>query len=126
MRGARIWQRVAGTAVACAAMVALAGAPAQAAQAGLVAGPYAAVTGFATPQVVVLAGDELSFANADVMAHSVLARDLGPAGPLFSSTLATIGQSVPVNGISSLAPGSYDFVCSLHGSMTGTITVLPR
>jgi plastocyanin len=102
----------------------LAASPASAAQTTLAAGPYAAVTGFATPRIVVMQGEALSFSNADVSAHRIAAKDLGPTGPLFSSTLARIGQSVPVQGVESLAPGTYAFVCDLHTTMTGSITVL--
>jgi plastocyanin len=124
MRGARIWKQAAAAGILAAMITVLASAPASAAQTTLAAGPYAAVTGWATPQVLVLQGDALNFVNTDVSAHRVEAKEFGPTGPLFASTLAGIGQSVPVDRVSSLPPGTYAFVCTLHTSMTGTITVL--
>ena len=122
-----IWKRAVGAALLSAAAASLAATPASAAQTTLVAGPYAAVTGFATPQVVLNEGDGLSFLSADVSGHRVEATSYDAEGmPLFSSPLASVGQTVPVFGVETLAPGSYGFFCTLHTTMTGTITVLAK
>lgn len=116
-----------GAAFAVVAAAALASAPASAASATVVAGPYAAATGFATPQIVVYEGDAVSLVNTDIAGHRIEATEQDSSGnALFSSPIAGITQSVPVVGVESLAPGDYGFVCALHTTMTGTITVLPR
>lgn len=57
-------------------------------------------------------------------AHNAYSDDLGPdGGPLFYSSLAQPGETRPVKGTKYLAGGSYDFVCTLHGGMTGTLEV---
>ena len=41
----------------------------------------------------------------------------------FGSQLISTGQSGPVVGVEKLVPGNYNFYCSLHRNMTGTLTV---
>jgi plastocyanin len=43
--------------------------------------------------------------------------------PLFASAITPGGGTSPVVGTAALKPGSYDFFCSLHPGMTGTLTV---
>jgi plastocyanin len=83
-----------------------------------VAGPGAVVTTYATPAVTIQQGQSLTFTNLDVAQHDVDARDGS-----FESPLVGLGASTPVNGVEALAPGSYEFYCSLHPNMTGTLTV---
>jgi polyvinyl alcohol dehydrogenase (cytochrome) len=84
----------------------------------VVAGPGAVATTYATPTVTIQHGQSLSFTNLDVPQHDVL----GNNGS-FGSQLISTGQSGPVTGVESLAPGSYGFYCSLHRNMTGTLIV---
>ena len=49
---------------------------------------------------------------------------LSPAG-LFGTPLIGLGESATVAGVEALAPGEYEFYCSLHANMRGTITVTP-
>ncbi len=57
-------------------------------------------------------------------AHNVYSDGSGPdGGPLFYSSLAQPGQTRPVRGTQYLGSGSYDFVCTLHAGMTGTLEV---
>lgn len=56
--------------------------------------------------------------------HNVFSDRFGPdGGPLFYSTLVQPGQTRAVRGTEYLTAGSYDFVCSLHNGMTGTLEV---
>jgi plastocyanin len=74
------------------------------------------VTTYATPAVTIQHGQSLSFTNLDVPQHDV-------QGNGFGSPLISTGQSTPVAGVDTLAPGSYPFFCSLHRNMTGTLVV---
>ena len=57
-------------------------------------------------------------------AHNAFSDDLGPdGGPLFYSSLAQPGETRRVKGTEYLGEGSYGFVCTLHGGMTGTLEV---
>lgn len=90
------------------------------------AGPAAVTTGFATPRVVMTHGSTGTFATGDTAAHDVTSRKRGADGkPLFKSPLATAGGVVPVDGLDGLPIGDYDFICSIHTSMAGTLSVVP-
>jgi outer membrane protein assembly factor BamB/plastocyanin len=90
----------------------------------VVAGPGAYATVYATPVMTVPAGGTLSFTNLDVAQHDVTAAATGADGaPLFGSRLVGLGETVPVNGVARLKPGSYAFYCSIHPGMRGTLLV---
>jgi plastocyanin len=81
-------------------------------------------TSFATPEVTMDQGEPLNFRNSDLTGtkHDVVAEDIVDGKPLFRSDL--IGQGVSfVEGSQYLTTGTYKFFCSLHSSMTGTLTV---
>jgi polyvinyl alcohol dehydrogenase (cytochrome) len=101
-----------------AAIVAL-GAPAAAQAAEQQA--YAVGLTFATPVVVVGQGDTLLFNNLDPVAGHNLTSDDG--GRTFASATIAQGQSSEVAGVDKLAPGTYNFVCTLHAWMKGAIEV---
>ena len=82
----------------------------------VIAGPGAVATTYATPTVTIQHGQSLSFTNLDVPQHDVL-------GNGFGSQLINTGQSGPVVGVDKLVPGNYNFYCSLHRNMTGTLVV---
>lgn len=107
-----------------------------------VAVPGSTSVGFVTPIVIVQAGQTPTFANADVSGdpHNFRAATAyGPNTnpwcgtyainkcPLFWSKTTTAGSepTTPVLGVDKLAPGSYDFHCSVHpNSMVGTLMVV--
>lgn len=78
---------------------------------------------FVNGDVTITQGAKLTFANADVAPHNVVAEATNKNGPIFASGVATIGQSVEVKGVERLAPSTYTFICTLHPSMRGTLTV---
>jgi plastocyanin len=79
---------------------------------------------YATPSVTIDQGERLTFQNADVVSHDVTAEDVGPGNkPLFSSPLVAGGSEAFVEGSQYLTTGSYKFLCSVHPSMRGTLTV---
>jgi plastocyanin len=99
----------------------LLGAPAASADEQITAGPPNL---YFTTAVTIDQGEKITLYNTDVVSHDVLARDLGPdEKPLFRSELASTGATVPVEGVEYLTTGDYDFVCSIHPQMVGTITV---
>ena len=99
---------------------------------------------YGTPVVVVTQGSTLSFLNLDLQQHNVYATkqtfasptqtawccDTCPystdACPLFWSSLADLGGTVPVMGVENLEPGQvYDFGCTIHPGMFGKLVVVP-
>lgn len=78
---------------------------------------------FVNPDVTITQGSRLTFANPDVAPHNVVAEATGKNGPLFTSATITTGQTAEVKGVERLAPSTYTFVCTLHPSMRGTLTV---
>lgn len=110
------------TAVAAVSLIAPAGAGAAE---RVIAGPAPSSYSPPNPQVELDAGEALTFFNADYSArHDVTSVDQGAAGrPLFASATVGFGSEVPVVGAESLSAGSYDFICSIHPYMKGTVTV---
>lgn len=69
-------------------------------------------------------GQTVTFTNLDTVAHNVTARRKGPdSKPLFTSVPTGAGSSEPVAGTQYLTTGTYQYVCTFHPWMTGTITV---
>jgi outer membrane protein assembly factor BamB len=95
------------------------------AQQQIVAGPAAVTTGFATRTVVVPRGTGAAFTNGDSAAHDIVSRVRDADGrPLFRSKITTLGTTSEVSGVQALLDGDYDFFCSLHPAMTGTLKVV--
>jgi polyvinyl alcohol dehydrogenase (cytochrome) len=108
----------AGAALLALAATALPGATAHAAENQVVANSPAA---FTTPRVVAQEGDTLRFRNLDPIAgHDVDSTQPG----LFGSPVIPFGQSTLVDGVETLAPGDYGFLCSIHPNMRGNLTVI--
>jgi plastocyanin len=104
------------------ALIALA-APTAAGAAQITAGP-SPVT-YQNPNIEIDAGEAITLTNLDLTAaHDVTSIDVGPgATPLFASETIGFAASAPVNGAEALDPGTYDFLCSVHTFMTGSIKV---
>lgn len=115
---------------AATAVVAPLAAPGHAAVATAVASPQAATVGFATPRVVIVQGQVLTFVNLDTAGHtltSVTTRKVRKGRriyrvPIFNSGYVQTGKA-PVKGTEKLKPGSYAFYCQPHGLMKGTLVV---
>lgn len=78
---------------------------------------------FVPANVTMAAGSKVTFTNADVAPHNVIADAIGKSGPLFASSTVTAGQSAEVKGAASLTAGAYTFHCSVHPNMRGSLTV---
>jgi spore coat protein A len=89
----------------------------------VVAGPGGATLGYTTRVTVSPQGTPLTFYDADQLAHTVTSVDRDAEGrPLFdSSTLP--GSAITVAGVDKLRAGSYDFFCSFHPNMSGTLLI---
>lgn len=121
------------------AVPALAAAPPETPTLTAVAGPGAWVSTYATPALAAEPGGALTFVNADLMRHDLVARGAyGPDSqpwcrnflpgrcPLFWTPLLALGQESPVLGLEKLAPlGVYEFTCTIHPGMTGRLAALP-
>lgn len=79
-------------------------------------------------------GGTLMYTNLDYAAiiasswgwHSILSDDTDPDGePLFQTPLIGYGQTVTVEGVSSLPPDAYPFACQSHADMRGTLVIVP-
>lgn len=107
-------------AVIGAALALLVAAPAASADETIYAG-FPSV--FLTPNVTIDQGELLSFTNFDVVGHDVTAKQQANGKPLFASALTAAGGTAPVAGAQALTSGTYDFFCSVHPDMLGTLTV---
>ena len=79
---------------------------------------------YVNSSVTIDQGDTVTFSNNDTVQHDVTARDKGADGkPLFNSELTSTGETKPVKGTEYLTAGDYQFVCSIHPQMVGTLHV---
>ena len=87
--------------------------------------PVGNVTGFGPPTVTLVQGQSLDFANLDPTGpHDLISEKRGPDFKrLFTSASIPFGQSTDVVGVEKLVPGTYAFVCSIHGTMRGELVV---
>jgi plastocyanin len=84
----------------------------------VVAVPGSSIASYATRTVVITKGSTSAFHNLDIAPHDVIS-DTGQ----FSSALVGVAKNAPINGTSSLPPGTYRFHCSLHPAMHGSLIV---
>jgi plastocyanin len=80
---------------------------------------------FAPGDIVTLAGEPVTLVNLDAAAHDITSDAPGTVnGHLFNSVvLDQRGQKADVVGVAALEPGMYEFYCSVHPEMRGSITV---
>lgn len=78
---------------------------------------------FLPSSISVTQGSKLTFANADVAPHNVIADANGKTGPLFTSDTVSAGGTTDVKYVSTLKPATYTFHCSVHPQMHGSLTV---
>src|SRR4051794_40575740 len=110
--------RVTGALVAAGCLL---GAPAAWADETIYAGPPSQ---FYSSSVSIDQGEKVAFTNLDTIEHDAPGGGRGPDGkPLFSSPLGGMGSTGAVAGTEYLTSGTYDFGCSIHPQMHGTLTV---
>lgn len=74
--------------------------------------------GFDPPRITVSVGDTIVWTNADFVPHTATARDG-----------AWDSKSIDANGTWSFTartPGTHEYYCVFHPTMTGTVEVLAR
>ena len=84
----------------------------------IASGPGAQSYGYLTPTVTVNQGGKVSYTNYDAVKHNVSSTD-----GLFRSELTDSGNTVPVEGVEELKPGTYAFLCEPHPNMKGELQV---
>ena len=106
------------TVAALTAIVAgLVAAPTARADERIIAAPLS--SGYVNPDVTIEPGEKVTFLNPDAAPHDVTSKEPG----LFASETVGAGSEVPVTGADSLGAGTYDYICSIHPYMVGTLTV---
>ena len=105
---------------AAAVLATLALAPAARADETLYAVP---VDRYSSSVVTIDQGEALIFRNLDLNRHDVVAKQQAGGKPLFSTPLLSTGGEALVQGVQQLKGGNYEFFCSIHNYMTGTLTV---
>lgn len=118
LRGPGRWR----TAVAAAVLLALAlgGTPTK-------AGPLdqrvvTIANQFVPAEVTLTKGEALEYTNLEPTLHNLIALRLGKDGkPVFRTDTIGAATTVVVEGLDKLDPGVYDFTCTLHPRMFGTI-----
>ena len=111
-------------ALACSFVIATAATPSHAVVNTVVAGPAAFQLNYATDTVIVVSGQDATFVNLDIDEHDVVASKRVSGQPVFKSEIIGTGETAPIVGVSGLAPDDYEFKCTLHGNMLGTLTVV--
>ncbi len=98
--------------------------PTAAAPAPTPAGPKEAlnISNFRLPSVVVEAGTTITWTNRDPDPHSVVHGTADTPGGKFDSPTLSVGESYSFKFDE---PGTYDYVCGIHSSMTGRVLVNP-
>ena len=81
---------------------------------------------FVPGETTLVKGEVLEFTNLDPAPHNLIALRNGPDGkPWFRTDTISAGRTVPVKGIEKLPPGIYDYTCTVHPRMLGTVFVEP-
>lgn len=78
---------------------------------------------YVNPNIEIDQGERLTFKNEDRVQHDVTSTQTPDGKPLFSTPLLQQNQEEVIEGTQYLTTGAYQFVCSIHASMSGTITV---
>lgn len=71
-------------------------------------------------------GSTLRFVNLDPLGwHTIESTVYDEDGdPLFSSASVGMGMTTTVDGVELLAPGVYEFMCTIHFGMNGNLTIV--
>ena len=89
----------------------------------IVAGPGGATSGYTTRVTASPQGTIATFYDADQLAHTVTSVDRDADGKPLFDTSALPGSAVTIAGVDKLRAGSYNFFCSFHPNMSGTLLV---
>lgn len=79
---------------------------------------------YVLPDTEVPQGTALELLNLDVAPHNITSLVTGRNGsPLFSSDTVSVAGQALVKGVERLRPGVYDYTCTVHPSMLGSLVV---
>jgi plastocyanin len=78
---------------------------------------------YSSSGVTVDQGEALIFRNADLNRHDLVSKQQAGGKPLFGTPLLSTGGEAVVQGVQQLRGGEYQFFCTIHTYMTGTLTV---
>ena len=77
---------------------------------------------FIPEEITIAKGEPLEYTNLEPTPHNLIALRLGKDGkPVFRTDTIGAATTVVVEGLDKLEPGVYDFTCTLHPRMFGTI-----
>jgi len=81
---------------------------------------------FVPGETTLVEGSKLEYTNLDVAPHNVIALRNGANGkPVFRTETISAGKTVDIQGLNKVKAGVYDYTCTLHPAMLGTIYVEP-
>jgi len=81
---------------------------------------------FVPDETTLVEGSKLEYTNLDVAPHNLIALRNGPNGkPAFRTETISAGKTVDIQGLNKVKAGVYDYTCTLHPAMLGTIYVQP-
>jgi glucose/arabinose dehydrogenase/plastocyanin len=98
-------------------------APAPGAEGNVIAGPLGQSAGFLTPSVTLAQGSTLTFTNLDAIAHNVASKAVAGDGRRLFAAPNIASGTTEVEGADKLPAGKYEFLCTVHPSMVGTLEV---
>lgn len=79
---------------------------------------------FVPGETTLVEGSTLEYTNLDVAPHNLIALRNGPNGkPAFRTETISAGKTVDIQGLNKVKAGVYDYTCTLHPEMLGTIFV---
>ena len=97
--------------------------PAPGTEGNVIAGPLAQSANFLTTNVTLAKGSPLTFTNLDAVSHNVASKAVTEDGRrLFAAPNIAAGTTA-VEGADKLPAGKYEFLCTVHPSMVGTLEV---
>jgi glucose/arabinose dehydrogenase/plastocyanin len=97
--------------------------PAPGTEGNVVAGPLAQSAGFLTPSVSLAKGSPLTFTNLDAISHNLASKAVTEDGRRLFAAPNIASGTTTVEGADKLPVGKYEFLCTVHPSMAGTLEV---
>ena len=81
---------------------------------------------FIPAEITIVQGETLEYTNLEPTPHNLIALRLGEDGkPVFRTDTIGAATTVVVEGLDKIEPGVYDYTCTLHPRMLGTVYLEP-
>ena len=81
------------------------------------------VDSYSSSVITIDQGEALIFRNLDLNRHDLVSKQQAGGKPLFGTPLLPTGGEAVVQGVQQLKGGDYQFFCTVHTYMTGTLRV---